>query len=165
MRPLPGGERWLDPVLRADGVEPDRGHAQAAPGGRGVEQLLVGAQGRDRRVHVGMDPCADLQALRVAAQQRTVVVEPLVAFDVPALALDALVPHPQVGQVGGVLRKLVDDRGQLGVGGVGEVGEGAVGPQQSTLVLDPVPERGADARPRRSPARRSSIFGQLDHGR
>ena len=109
VRPLPGVERRAHPVLRPDRVEPDRGDAQAVPGGRGVEQRLVGPQRRDGVVDAVVDDRADLQALRVAAQQGAALVEPLVPLDVPALALDPDVTDAQVREVRRVFGELVDD--------------------------------------------------------
>ena len=144
--PLPGVERRLDDVLRAHRVEPDRRDTEAPRGCGRVEPLLVGTEGGDGRLHRGVDPRPDLQTLRDAPQQGAVLVEALVALDVPPLALDAGVADAQVGQVGRVFGQRVDDVLQLVEGGVGEVSERPVGTQQRALVLDPVPE------PRHRPA-------------
>jgi hypothetical protein len=150
---LPLVQRRLDPVLRADGVERDRGGAQPRAGQLRVEETQVRAQGRHGGLHRVVDAGADLQALRVAPDQLTPVVETLVTLDVPPLALDPLVADAQVRVVGPVLGQGVDHGLQVVERGGGVVGEPAADVDERDLVLDAVPERTVPHRPT-SPCRR-----------
>src|SRR6476469_3947889 len=135
-------------AVRSSG-EPMRWARSHSPSGgsitypeRGGQEVDVGAQRGDGRIDRVVDAGAHLEALGVAAHELARVVETLVALDVPALALDALVADPQVGVVGGILGPGVDHGLQLVEPEVGEVGErrDVSAAQDRELVLDAVPE-------------------------
>ena len=88
-----------------------------------------------------MDDGPGLDALGIAPEVPPQAAEAFEALDVPALAFDAELVDVQRWVVRRVLGKTIDDGLELVEGGVGEIGEGPVHPEQRRLVLDREPER------------------------